>query len=562
MYCIKPEQTNLAKIELEGKEDFSTYKAFYIGIQKCNRTSTTTCKSDAEIQEKLTRSWINIIYLQAAINPQNFTYPNQRFATGYTTMLSPSILKSGIIRLNHLKVIDDDGWLFERKTTKNYIKVDTPVENLDLEADPTGVLYSGVFELGQVITTYERQYTRLQTVLAQIQASAATVVLVLIIILRPYSQVKFQEALINELFDVKMKKKDDPKSKRNKATKKKNTNKATEPAKQSPQPVKNISQGFEIKLPKIASNEAIEGNNRCFSVESERPLKSSREEKDLTTKFQSFQKLLISTENNSPTHSHKPSQTLRQDNSLETARTSDNRLGLAIEKPEKIKLEALTHTVNDDPHSPRKVSEISFQEEEDRRSSSPESSKKDCFPSPLFSPQNGTELVALEMAELKPDEETQGEGNLDYESSKIDISIWEFFSSYIKKTEKTKEKFAVLNRGMKNVKERMDILNIMKKFRELDKLKALLLEEDQLILFNAMPKAEIRSDESEISTNELLRSKSFSQRILKKSTFIEINENQEYLKNAYDAIQMKSEKSKIDYKLMELYNNMLLHKSN
>ena len=202
MYCVKPEQANLKKIELAGKEDLSTYKAFYVGIQQCYDTATKTCKDATEIEDKLTRSWINIIYLQAAINPQNFTEPNQRFVSGYSTMLSPSMLKSGIIQLNHLNVIDDDGWLFESKKTKNFIKVANPIENFDLEPDAAGFIYSGVFELGQVTTTYERQYTRLQTVHAQIQGSAATVILVLIILLRPYSEVKFKETLINELFDV------------------------------------------------------------------------------------------------------------------------------------------------------------------------------------------------------------------------------------------------------------------------------------------------------------------------------------------------------------------------
>ena len=593
MYCIKPEQSNLGKIELAGKEDLSTYKAFYIGIQQCYNTTTKTCKPDAEMADKLTRSWINIIYLQAAINPQNFTYPNQRFLYDYTTMLSPTMLKSGIIRLNHLNVIDDDGWLFENKKVKNYIKVDTPLENFDLEPDAAGFLYSGVFELGQVITTYERQYTRIQTVLAQIQGSAATVILALIIILRPYSKVKFQEVLINELFDIKIKKKDAANAKNNpsKSTKERRSlrgdkQKTIEQAKQSPQPGRGSlksTQVFDIQIPRIASEEAIE-RNRYVSLESDRPLQSSRErseeDKDLSTKFQSFQKLLNSIENNSPAGYHKSPQTLRQrvlleqmkgedSSSLETTRKlSDNRLSLAIEKPEKTKLETLNNRGNDepDPDSPRKVSDISLHEE-DRRSSSPESSsKKDCFPSSPLSPQNGTELVALEMVDLKPDEEvqeeeTQDEDNLNYESSKIDISIWEFFASYIKKTEKTKEKLAVLDRGMKNVKERMDILNIMKKFRELDKLKALLLEEDQLILFNAMPKAEIRSDETEITTNELLRSKSFSKRILKKSTFIEMNEKQELVKQSYDNIQMKGKKSKIDYKLLELYQDMLLNKN-
>jgi len=123
LHCINPKQSSLEKVELAGKEDFSTYKILKIEIQQCkNTTNTSTCKPIEEITKKLTLSWINIIYMQSAINPQNFTDPNQRFAATYTTMLSPAMLKSGIIKLNHLNVVDDDGWLFESKRPRSSSK--------------------------------------------------------------------------------------------------------------------------------------------------------------------------------------------------------------------------------------------------------------------------------------------------------------------------------------------------------------------------------------------------------------------------------------------------------
>jgi len=595
MYCIKPEQTNLNKIEVSGIEDLTTYKAFYIGIQQCYNTTTKTCKPDAEMADKLTRSWINIIYLQAAINPQNFTSPNQRFVYDYTTMLSPSMLKSGIIRLNHLNVIDDDGWLFENKKTKNFVKADNPIENFDLEPSAAGFIYSGVFELGQVVTTYERQYTKLQTVLAQIQGSAATVILVLIILLRPYSEVKFKETLINELFDVKVKKRDadnaNAQINEKKSAKKKKAlpgdlklhkYSSMEESKKAPQ----AAQGFDLKLSKVPSKEPVK-ENKFGELLSERPLKETgREnqedmslEKGLSppnmSKAQSFKMLLNSIDNGNMSPEVSAHQMTfekrallsqvkgQQDLSLDvsTARKPNKGLTLGIEKPEQAKLAGLSDVITNGPDSPRNVSDISIKEEKQEEKFEGDLQNS----SPVMSPQNANEkqdFISIDMGDkCEEDEdmdETQDEDNLNYESAKIDISIWEFFSSYVRKNERTKEKFAVLNKGMESVKDRMDILNIMKKFRELDKLKALLFEEDQLVLFNAMPKAEIKSGETPTETNpELMKSRSFSRRILKKSTFIEINENQEEMRKAYEALQKKAKKSKIDQRLLELYNNMI-----
>jgi len=204
VYCLSFVQPKLDKLILQGVEDLTTYHGLMINIVKCQ--NSTTCASDKEIEEKLTGAWLNLVYIQSAINPQNFSNPNQKFVSFYYTMVTPRLFKSAAIKLTHLNVIDDDGWLFETKKVHNFIKVNPPTEFFDTVPSEDGVLWSGYIDLGQMYTTYERSYTRVQTVLAQIQGSATAIILALIILLHPYSKVKFNETLINELFDVKMKK--------------------------------------------------------------------------------------------------------------------------------------------------------------------------------------------------------------------------------------------------------------------------------------------------------------------------------------------------------------------
>jgi len=246
-----------------------------------------------------------------------------------------------------------------------------------------------------------------------------------------------------------------------------------------------------------------------------------------------------------------------------------------VEKPRGTKLIALSDVMSDAPDSPKRTPDITpkNKNKEEEKEKENEFLDNNSPIIPPLSPQREAEkedLVSLEMIDLKendekerPEEPTQEKDSPSkYESSKIDISIWEFFLSFVKKTERTKEKFDVLDKGMKHVRERMDVLNIMKKFRELDKLKALLLEEDQLILFNAIPKAEIAAGgeasvgSTGLSKDDLGSVSSFSRRILKKLTFIEVNKGKEQVEKAYEKIQMKMKKSKIDARLLELYQNM------
>jgi len=535
-------------------------------------------------------------------------------------MISPTLYKSAVGKLTHLNVVDDDNWLFETKEVKNFLQINSPTEYLDTTPDPDGFLWNGFFDLGQVVTTYERKYTKLQTVLAQIQGSAATVILGLIIILHPYSQAKFNETLINELFDVKMKKRDLDGNHGNHVKSKASTkgtnktkdlningkNKGTKSQKARSGSPKNSEGNEKIEI-KVTENifgggggkediEAIGGS----VVTSQRALLTSAGKQEtkpgITTNnlntVQSFKAILYSIENETDSpgmlYDQIPRKTLGKSPKSQSAgmKKSTKGMSLAIDKPDRIKLNALSDVVSDSPDSPRKMSEISLREE--KEIDSPEENKQNelMLTVPPMSPQSGFEkqgLFSFDLGEeFKEDngekekeeeengvekvaeEETEDEdASKKYESSRVDISIWEFFTSFIKKSEKTKEKFDVLNKGMKNVRERMDILNIMKKFRELDKLKTLLLEEDQLTLFNAIPKTEIRSGETPVRASISLnneKSHAFSQRILKKSTFIEINDKQEEIKKSYDNISMKNKKSKIDYRLLEFYNNILANK--
>ena len=135
-----------------------------------------------------------------------------------------------------------------------------------------------------------------------------------------------------------------------------------------------------------------------------------------------------------------------------------------------------------------------------------------------------------------------------YESKKIDITFWEYITSFVKKSDLLKEKMTVLNKGMKNIEERLDIFNIMKKFREIDKLKALLLEDDQLILFNGLPKPEVKSEDDLLTVYNVTK-------VLKDSKFVDWEGKQEQIEASYKKLKEKPKKSKVDSKLLAIYKS-------
>lgn len=79
------------------------------------------------------------------------------------------------------------------------------------------------------------------------------------------------------------------------------------------------------------------------------------------------------------------------------------------------------------------------------------------------------------------------------EPYKISVSIGEFLISYLYQSETLKQKMQILEEGTKRLNSRLDAVTILRKMRDVDKLKAMFFDMDQALLFNSLPKPELRS---------------------------------------------------------------------
>jgi len=207
LYCIKKNQTLVDEVALQGTITSTLFNGFSFGVRVCQSSNTTVCASDAEINSILTGSWLHLHYPQLAVNPQNVTNPDLIFRQSYVTMLSPSTYKTSVMNLGHVVVSSDMGWLVEDKKVENYVKMAGVTENLDTNSNIQGYMLNLLVQLDQLKTNYERNYPKLQDVLAQIQGLVTIVILSVVVLMKPYSHLKFNESLINDIFEVKMTKK-------------------------------------------------------------------------------------------------------------------------------------------------------------------------------------------------------------------------------------------------------------------------------------------------------------------------------------------------------------------
>jgi len=139
-------------------------------------------------------------------------------------------------------------------------------------------------------------------------------------------------------------------------------------------------------------------------------------------------------------------------------------------------------------------------------------------------------------------------------SDKINLSFCEYLRSFLPGNKGVKQKIKILQDGIKRIDERLDIFNVLKKLRELDKLKFLLIENEQLILFEGLPKPELSTE----NQTKMEDSGSIAPVKLKDAKFITEGIKADLITDAYHRTVLKSDKNKLDRKLLSIYEQIMI----
>jgi len=173
------------------------------------------------------------------------------------------------------------------------------------------------------------------------------------------------------------------------------------------------------------------------------------------------------------------------------------------------------------------------------------------LPHPKENEDDFEEEVNDEKEELKiADEENKIMSTTGSDKSKVTMSIFEYIRSFFSKDETLMKKKQILSEGRKRIEERLNVFNVIKKMREIDKLKFLLLDQHQLALFENLPRPVLEQE-----SRRLLTMKTTAVNGLVQGTFVrEIQQNQ--LAYSYRYIKYKENKTPLDEKLLQIYGEL------
>ena len=104
----------------------------------------------------------------------------------------------------------------------------------------------------------------------------------------------------------------------------------------------------------------------------------------------------------------------------------------------------------------------------------------------------------------------------------------------------------------------LDILQILKKLQEIEKLKRILLSDEQLYLFNLLSKPMILLDNQEKRGNQYVDAGA-DDKLYKFSLKEKKSLQKETLSQLYDKMQKKPEKSEIDKRIMKLLDEDVMN---
>ncbi|EAR98492.1 transmembrane protein, putative (macronuclear) [Tetrahymena thermophila SB210] len=146
---------------------------------------------------------------------------------------------------------------------------------------------------------------------------------------------------------------------------------------------------------------------------------------------------------------------------------------------------------------------------------------------------------------------------MEKQTKSMRMSIWEYIKSSVWPFGELKKKKQIINYSIDKLYYNLDIFNIVKRLIEVEKLKRLLLDQDQIKLFDYLPKPTIHSDCVLKKDMKQSLSKQYEVDIMYQDNRTEMQKVKDAFQS-YKKIIKKTEHSKLDQKIIDLLDPNLL----
>ena len=564
--CFSKEQVFVGE-DLYLRSNYAAYIQLY--YSRCQSDTDIVCATDAEIDSKLGSSFWYTHYTSVSVDPTNYKNPLKRDSKTQSFLITPGYLKYINANMLAIQFASDNGWLLSSMQEESALSLDG--FTTEFGGASTNTFFIASMYLTPDKLTYHRQYDKIQDVLARVGSLLSSLTLIFGLLAIPYAKDKIFELLINGYFDVTIQKKRRPvprsgsqnaKLKPANSPKNRNTSSGTKipfsPESHTESPLKATSRvenepifkkNIELSMQNTQEREKkkeqemmqapvlknhLKEIDETDSLEIVRPLKKdqiplakgdkipSTIDNDFLEKYNAPSKQQKAVNNGNPKSRsiHLDLSPEKNNQEIEVLATNqhqrddlENEFGLKINA-----VEGISPT-----KGPTSLKNIFARDEGEPPTKGPASLKNIKY----FAINEGENSPSKPKTKPKP--------------RPLHISYFQWLTSFVS----SRPKIKAFNRAKIEISQHIDVLSIVRRFREIDNLKACLFSEQQRALFDNIPKANL------IVYLESNGKKEISEEII---GLVESYEGHlDRVSRAYDAVKNCDESSEIEQRLLSLY---------
>ena len=546
-YCFAKTQTHLSSIYL-AQGDFATVE---ITLDRClTSTATVTCASTADMEDKIFYSYFNTAYSVWSVDPSNYKQPVSRdLKDEWYDTPGPDSSKKLSIELMAIEFSSDEGWVTKSNKAEEIVTYErSQIDFIDSGYEDTIFFFN--LRMSGNKASYSRQYQKIQSVLAQISGTMGLITIVIGLVAVPYARNYMYGLLINEAFRIVEK----GESKRS--------------AKRRSQAKQNMIQ---------------KAQNKDKNTED---AQSQRKENSITTKAMQehqFEKLNIDVASppiliGSPNSSHIVPNPRRLHESRLVQVSQGSRRQMSTESGFQVLLSPQidivsegspknpVYLINDSP-KPKIPQDLEFrltlsEAKAEESTSNIYQAIQECDQSPISnegtpeSAQNSKDQAQVKKAEIDAKEHLEQNNEDENGSGKTNTigmgkprqrstPFRQWLTSKLKSSTRSKA-FA---KGKSEILKNVDVFSIIRRFQEIDNLKACLLTEHQRVIFDniAKPSLVINSDRNPKDANF----------VTVEGWDESYQGDKDKLCKAYKSLVKLEKKTEIDRQILELFENGL-----
>jgi len=207
-YCLSKKQDHFDKLFTRAEDDTFIQVDFHL----CNNiTSGGICAPEEVIKKWITDSDVMTTFKQSTTIASDFKEPISHFYTDQWQGLLLDKTKSVKLMIDVVDFTSDDGWLFQSEETKTILNFN-PIVGDTLERREENLFATFIIANSGNKIVYKRIYMKIQDVLAQVSGLAGAAALALGLLAQPFAELKMYEKAVKDIYKINMKKKKNSKA--------------------------------------------------------------------------------------------------------------------------------------------------------------------------------------------------------------------------------------------------------------------------------------------------------------------------------------------------------------